>query len=112
MQVASAAMVVPHPEKVSPTSKASLRPHFGYGGEDAYYCGWGPRCAPILACFMLVTLLRFVFGGEDGCYCGWWTLVRSCTSWTSLGLTNASDVGTYGLTYEPGHTHASRLPLA
>ncbi len=38
-------MVVPHPEKVSPTSKASLRPHFGYGGEDAYYCGWGPRCA-------------------------------------------------------------------
>ena len=45
--MASAAMVVPHPEKVSPTSKASLRPHFGYGGEDAYYCGWGPRQAPM-----------------------------------------------------------------
>jgi len=43
LEVACAAMVVPHPEKVSPSSKAQLRPHFGYGGEDAYYCGWGPR---------------------------------------------------------------------
>lgn len=43
MQVATAAVVVPHPEKVAPNSKARIHRDFGYGGEDAYYCSWGPR---------------------------------------------------------------------
>ena len=36
-------MVVPHPEKVAPNSKARLHRDFGYGGEDSYYSSWGPR---------------------------------------------------------------------
>ena len=42
-QVQTAALVVPHPEKVTPNSKARIHRDFGYGGEDAYYCAWGPR---------------------------------------------------------------------
>jgi hypothetical protein len=38
--------VVPHPEKVTPNSKARIHRDFGYGGEDSFYCAWGPRCAP------------------------------------------------------------------
>lgn len=45
-QVATAGLVVPHPEKVTPNSKARIHRDFGYGGEDAFYCAWGPRCAP------------------------------------------------------------------
>jgi len=43
VQVATAAVVVPHPEKVAPNSKARIHRDFGYGGEDSYYSGWGPR---------------------------------------------------------------------
>lgn len=43
LQVASAAVVVPHPHKVTPKTKAVLHQDFGYGGEDAYYSSWGPR---------------------------------------------------------------------
>ena len=45
-QVATAGLVVPHPEKVTPSSKARIHRDFGYGGEDSFYCAWGPRCAP------------------------------------------------------------------
>jgi hypothetical protein len=44
-QVATAGLVVPHPEKVTPNSKARIHRDFGYGGEDSFYCAWGPRCA-------------------------------------------------------------------
>ena len=27
--------------------RAVNRKGFGYGGEDAYYYAWGPRCVPI-----------------------------------------------------------------
>ena len=43
-QVATAGLVVPHPEKVTPNSKARIHRDFGYGGEDSFYCAWGPRC--------------------------------------------------------------------
>lgn len=45
LEVLTASMVVPHPEKVTPNSKARIHRDFGYGGEDAYYCAWGPRNA-------------------------------------------------------------------
>lgn len=43
LQVTTAATVVPHPDKVTPRTKAVLHQGFGHGGEDAYYIAWGPR---------------------------------------------------------------------
>jgi hypothetical protein len=56
--VQTAALVVPHPEKVTPNSKARIHRDFGYGGEDAYYCAWGPRQGFRIICPCLVQGLR------------------------------------------------------
>ena len=69
-QVATAGLVVPHPEKVTPNSKARIHRDFGYGGEDSFYCAWGPRCVLqelphclYQACILPQTIPR----SEQGC---------------------------------------------
>lgn len=93
-QVLTASIVVPHPEKVTPNSKARIHRDFGYGGEDSYYSGWGPRCGLLQpSCIIGPQSLRcpsqpvkgshgdFGYGGEDS-YCSGWG------SWCALAPFN------------------------